>query len=556
MAEKAYAERLKIHGPEHLATIESYELVEYLGFGNGRQSLAFREKLFGKGHPEIAPSLMLMAGRRGREGAEKCVRDAMRLFQKINQGHSELAEAWTLLGRIQRLLDNAEDAGQTLEHALKHWEKIDPKHPRAARALAELAKVRSLSGDVAEADKLFGEALKRHFSDLDDDDLCKHFAYVLEETESDLRFEDPQLNHTEAYLTEMMRRGGSQIEKALAKHSKELTKKRQVWKDDFKQVPRNLEVVTALRRLQKKPDPIAVIVNGPAELEAIFPNVPDFDVALVNADEKRTPLGYMSGGNYRGGRQERWRLDVRDAKGRLVPLQHWDGDGGGIFGYSLLKPGQKWHTTLKARNFVDLIPGNYKLRVQYHDSDEIAGLNWLEGRIVCQSREIPLHIQPRVIQATSQDKKAIGQLLKKLDLKGEVKVLAGAYSKDAHSFIPPDSPAGRVLSFGWKAVPQMIDECLNEATPPRQRAWMLALLHSITTYHSPAAREGVLPAFIMASPGWVVRSSPNEAMGNGGTGWSEPQRLETSKIVLSNQLEFARRWEDFRKHLVVRPQPD
>ena len=144
----------------------------------------------------------------------------------------------------------------------------------------------------------------------------------------------------------------------------------------------------------------------------------------------------MSGGNYRGGRQERWRLEVRDAKGNQVPLQEWSGDGGGLFGYAILKPDQKWHTTLKVSSFVDLVPGDYTLRVQYHDSDEIAGMNWLAGRIVSQSEEIRLHIQPRVIDVTAKEKEAIAQLLEKLNMKGDVKVLAGSYTKGAAQVHP------------------------------------------------------------------------------------------------------------------------
>lgn len=317
--------------------------------------------------------------------------------------------------------------------------------------------------------------------------------------------------------------------------------------------PHNLEVLTALRRLQKKRDPLGVQIKGPVRMEAVFPHVPDIAVSLLNQDERHTPILYKSGGDYRGGRQERWRFDVRDAKGNVVRVRdRLENEGGGMYGHSILKPRQKWQTVLKVSNFVELLPGDYTLRIQYHDDDEIAASSWLGGRIVCQSSEMHLHIQPRVIDLSASERKTIARLLEKLNDKGDVKVLAGTYGKGDHEFIAPDSPAGQLLALSWKAVPQMIEESLNDITAPQQRAWMLALLFSITTYHSPVSEAGVLPAYAYAGSGWSVWFGTDEAMSSGGMSWSPPNRTDRSKIVLSKQLEFARRWEAFREYIVVR----
>jgi hypothetical protein len=56
-------------------------------------------------------------------------------------------------------------------------------------------------------------------------------------------------------------------------------------------------------------------------------------------------------------------------------------------------------------------------------------MNWLAGRIVSQSRKIRLHVQPRVIDVTAKEKETIAHLLEKLNMKGEIKVLAGTYHK-------------------------------------------------------------------------------------------------------------------------------
>jgi tetratricopeptide (TPR) repeat protein len=131
LATKAYQARLKMHGADHLETVESLDTKLFLEFGDAHQSITIREKLLGKGHPETAPSYLLLARSRPYyESAEKHIRQAMRLLQKINPEHADLAEAWTLLGHHERLQGNIEEAEQTLQHALKHWRRLDARHPR------------------------------------------------------------------------------------------------------------------------------------------------------------------------------------------------------------------------------------------------------------------------------------------------------------------------------------------------------------------------------------------------------------------------------------------
>ena len=554
-ADKAYIEQVKIRGTEHIETVEALDALELANSNDGRKSLEIREKLFGKGHPNCAAGHLLIARLRLHdEGAEQQIRLAMRLFQKTNPAHAELAVAWTQLGRHYRARNQLDRAAQTLEYALEKWHRLDEKHPLAAEAMAVLADIRGQKGQVIEADKLYADALERHFSDLRDEDICRHFTEVLLSRDVYRPSDgEPRLNDVEAYLTEMIRRGGSIIEKALVESAKELTPTAEAPRAELGKRPHNLEVLTALRRLQKKRDPLDVEVKGPVRMEAVFPHVPDIAVSLLNQDERHHPIRFKMGGDYRGGRQERWRFDVRDAKGNVVLVRdRLDVEGGGLFDHAILKPGQRWHTVLEVSNFVELLPGDYTLRIQYHDDKEIAASTWLGGRIVCQSPELHLHIQPRVIDLAATEKKTIARLLEKLNDKGDVKILAGTYGKGDHEFIAPDSPAGQLLALGWKAVPQMIEESLNDITPTRQRAWMLGLLYSITTYHSPVSEDGVLPTFAHGGSGWSVWFGTDEAMSSGGMSWSPSYRNDRSKIVLSKQLEFARRWEAFREYIVVR----
>jgi tetratricopeptide (TPR) repeat protein len=547
LAAKAYKARMKKFGAEHLETVESVDTLAALGrayddlrgenfigrshWSVEEMSLKVREKLLGKEHPNLVASHIAVARNRLRDAdAEKHLRLALKLLQKVNPRHPEIAETWTLLGRHLRLRAELHDADQVLKRALKPWRYHDDSGwpPRAARALLEVALLRGQQHKTAEADKLYQEALERHYFWSRDELLCDYLAKVPFHRRG-FGSDEMTLTSPEALLHEMMRRGGLVIEKALVKRSQDLAKKLKPAKSDI-EPHRNLEVLTALRRLQKLSDPVKIEVRGPARIEAIFPHIPDLDVALVNRDEKRVPVGYQAGGDYRTGRLERWRLQVRDAKGIDVPVVSYLSEfGGGLTGYAILKPDQKWEAALRVRSYVYLLPGDYTLEVQYHDLDSIAGLDWIGGRIVCKSDEIRLHVQPRVIDTSAAEQKTIADLIESLNGKDELRLLDGPYGKDHHKLIAPESPQGKLLSLGWKAVPKMIDEVTDEATSPRRRAWLLTILFTTTTCHNPHDEDGVLPDY--RGPGFS-RSG--------------------AKIDHEAQLRFARRWEAFRDYIVVR----
>lgn len=420
--------------------------------------------------------------------------------------------------------------------------------------LLKLANARGEAGKIAEADKLLLAATRLHFSRLNDEELCNRFARIVAERRYGSRSDSAAGPASiEGHLREMLRRGGPVAEKALQARVDRQTKAMQSGKPDRDGQPYNLEVLTALRRLQGQPDPVRIEVNGERDLESIFPNLPKFGVALVNRDGRKLPVSYCNGGDYRSGRLERWRFAITSVKGKATPAVFGEPIrfGGGLFAYSVLEPGQKWNTVLDARNYVELVPGNYSIRIQYHDSDELADRAWLGGRIVCQSDEIRLHVQPRVIDIAKADRLAAAGWIAKLESAGTVKVLAGSYGKDSHEFLPPESPAGRLLALGWKAVPPLLDAVTDGATPPVRRAWILGLLHSITSYHSPLWADGVLPNYRSQSAGWAVWYGNDGAMSSGGLG-SGGTSSGSGKIEPEKQLEFARRWESFRKHVVAR----
>jgi hypothetical protein len=442
--------------------------------------------------------------------------------------------AWQLF-----LLAVAFDGGQTFREA----------------ALLNLARARGEAGNIAEADKLLLDATQLHFIRLSDRELCDRFAKLIRWPRYEHRREGVVgLSSVESYLREMLRRGGPVIEKALQGHVDWQVKIMRSQEPERGRQPFNLEMLTTLRRIQKRPEPIRVEIRGDYELESTFPNVPNFAVALANRDGARLPVAYMEGGDYRTGRLERWRFAIESTKGEATLAEFGEllQMGGGLLNYSFLKPAEKWNANLTARDYVDLTPGDYTIRIQYHDSDTIAGNVWLGGRIVCQSAPIRLHVQPRVIDVSKKDRLTVAELLDKLETKGNVKILAGAYGKGSHDFISPDTPAGQLLAMGWKAVPQLIDAATNKETPPVRRAWMLGILYSITSRNPPCWKSGVLPDHLVRNSGWAIWYGIGDEQSSGGIGFASTSSVSNTKIVPEKQLEFARRWVAFRKYLVVR----
>lgn len=559
LAAKAYAVQIKHQGADSSETLEALQALELAESNepnsktDGLKSFRIREKLYGKDHPEMAHAELHMARLRRYGGPEKPLLASIPLFKRMNPEHGELPEVLFELAHNQRLgydLRTAKDFAkveQNLKDAIAAWERIQKDHPRAARAVVELAILQGEKGNGAEAQRIYKAARRLHFSSLSDQVVCELFSRIPFGYESSWDDHANLLSKPEAYLGEMLDRGGPVFERMLAPVVKNAINKRRAVSGVRDPVPRTLEMLTALRRLQGKRDPVAVETDSALDLESIFPNSPQLSVNLQNQDLVEEQVGFKKGGDYRSGRQERWRIEALDAKENQVTVrQRLDGHGGGLHGYDFLSRDKTWGTRLHFNSFLFLVPGDYRIRIQYHDDDQIAHLDWLADRIVCQSEEIHLHVQPRVLDLAAKENELAQQLIQKLGDQG-LRMYVGRYAgKAAHEFIAPDSPPGQLLRLGWKAVPAMIDATVDDKTPPRRRAWLLGLLYSITNWHDPTEEEGVLPGYRLVR-GYSL------SFGKSGfsSGWGEESRL-WGTIDLPKQIAFARRWREFRKYIVVR----
>jgi tetratricopeptide (TPR) repeat protein len=540
-----------------------------INFSLTDRSLAVREKALGKDHPDLVASLLVVARHlRGSDAetcalAEKHLRRAMQLVQKAHGDHQPLmGECLTVLASVYRKQRKYRAAEETQQKALALLRRtLGDRHPRVGVALCNLAAILFACRRDAQAESAFREALICHFSGLEDEELCHYFNHAQPPA---FHFDigppgEDVLRHREAYLHEMVRRGGRTIRAFLERKHREVWKRRRAMKPDGSDnPPSNLEILTALRRLQKKPDPLAVIARGPARRESIFPRLPDFEVALANVDAGKKLVGFTEGGDYGNGRQDRWRFDVRDAAGKPVPVKgYFHGplgsyDGGGLYRDANLKFGRSWNTTSHMESFIDLAPGDYTLRIQYHDHLIISGFTHLQGLIVFQSEPIRLHVQPRVIDVTKQDRDNARTWVAGIKDKDKLKVMAGAYGKDAHKFIAPESPAGKLLTLGWKAVPVLLVELENEELTPGRRAWLLSLLFSITGRNDPRDESGVLPGYSYYETGWEIWGGRDGRMTAVGVGFGSTGSVDWGEIDVGKQRRFAQRWRAFKDHIIVR----
>lgn len=332
----------------------------------------------------------------------------------------------------------------------------------------------------------------------------------------------------EACLTEIVRRGGNQWASILRERLDALNERRfDLYGDPTDVAPGsyfNLELLTALRRVQKQPDPLRIDIElANQEIRATPLSLPMLYVHIRNVDVEKQDVGFAFGGDYRSGRQARWRLSVVDAEGRTVPRRAQGGilTGGGLYQTGVLSHGESWETAIDARRFIAApLPGRYTLQVLYHNTRTIADQKDLSGLIVCESAELPLVVDPTVIELAEAERRAAAKWIAEINAREKLKVVAGTYGEWAYDFLPPESPQGKLLDMGLKSAPSLIDALRDDALRPEKRAWILSLLFSITGEHDPRAGS-ILGTYEYLEGPWEVWSGKP---GESSDGFASPAR--------------------------------
>jgi hypothetical protein len=296
----------------------------------------------------------------------------------------------------------------------------------------------------------------------------------------------------ERLLLEVVRRGGEGWKKFLAARHDALVRLIQspIPADRKRERERwglsNLHLLTALRRVQNRPDPLRILVGGKLERSYSVEDKPSFTCLITNLDEeKQTVYGFTDGGHYRSGRLERWRFEIYDEKGKMAPMATFIGFfGGGLSSWQTLEYGESWEAELPLKSYVGILaPGKYRMRVFYHNEHEIAPCEGIGDFITSHSADIALDVSPVKVYASDEKRRDARKWISKLPDTGPVKMAIGIF--ESKEFLNPDSPPGRLQRMYNSALPDLIDAVLDPNLKPGQRAWVLGLLFAITGHNDP-----------------------------------------------------------------------
>lgn len=323
------------------------------------------------------------------------------------------------------------------------------------------------------------------------------------------------------------------------------------WKENYEldRLSNNCELLTALRRIQKKADPLSIEVTQPKGLRAIPGKLPTFAVKLRSVDVEKTPVWTQLIPHFHGSRREaQWRFEVKTADGNILPVRPNTSlfrIAGGIKSDGWLKYGDYLDTILPMGDFIDIPePGEYTVTLLYHpklpiaDTADVAELDEL---LIFRSDSFPLTVDkgPKLIVEASQSIRAkVLSLVAELPDEGVVKIVGGVYDEDDFAFIPPESPAGRILNLNWQALPSLIDSLSDARLSRHRKAWVLSLLYGITAEHD------LNPVFSGALPAFEGMGGKNTLGGD----WNSDRR-----IIPREQDSLIAKWQRFRdQYLEIR----
>lgn len=333
---------------------------------------------------------------------------------------------------------------------------------------------------------------------MEDDELAREVRRILREDPADWK----EWEWIERALVEMVRRGGEHW-MPLLEESLGLLAERSY-------ADGQLEFLTALRRLQGKPDPLGVVIESPALLEPVFPDLPVVEYRVENMDVDGTTLVLMDGGSYRSGRFARFRFDVVPPSERSCTLLPDPSSfGGGLFQYSSIAPGVRLMQGAVPMSEYVLFqaPGDHVVRLQYHSAKDIA--SWDQQRvsraIVSSSNPFVVRWVPREIVLSTFETEALLAAIAALDETQPVLLTRHRYQEGLEPEGITDDNARSVLEAGWKALPPLLGVLGDSKVSPARKAWILALLYDLTGVLDPLSADGVIGACDWCA-GWRRKS--------------------------------------------------
>lgn len=250
-----------------------------------------------------------------------------------------------------------------------------------------------------------------------------------------------------------------------------------------------LTLVALLRRLDGKPDPVALRAQAPKPSE--FPALPTIEAEAWEMDAAgkagraywfREPAGFL------------FHLEIRDPRGRLVPVRdvaasRWEH---GPRQTSHVRDGNVM--VLALADFVEpshlLLPGRYTVVVHHSDAGGIDRPDGFLWAITFRSDPVAFDVTRRRVAATEADRKRYLEIAAQLPTTPSVDVFLKGYQPWAYGRVLPAEPAGKLLTVGWAAVPSLIEFASDPSQLAGRRAWAFAILRSVTGALNPADFRG------------------------------------------------------------------
>jgi hypothetical protein len=352
-----------------------------------------------------------------------------------------------------------------------------------------------------------------------------------------LRFRDANGRYqrlVETCLLEMARRGGGRW---VAFLRAELTRirsgddpRRTLFEEDL-----DLEYLTVLRRAEGRPDPLAIRIEGTTH-EGTYPDVPVLVCKATNVDRK--PFTITEGGSYRSGRFARIRVEAIAPDERLLPPTPSPFSfGGGMSRSRTLRPGGSVRFDVPIGYYVVFPgPGEYRVRIQYHDQRNIDSDPSGEGWIVSTSPTVTVRMKARPLKLTHRRLDEMAAWIDEIDTSRPVPIVDEPWRPGmAFPEGEPAAPEDRLFRAGWDAVPALLRKLDDETSDPRRRAWILAMLWNLTGLHPPAADEhlGAVGSCLL------LQRWPSSA---GGEGSEKPYGVRAGPTVPESQKKLVDLW--------------
>ncbi len=193
--------------------------------------------------------------------------------------------------------------------------------------------------------------------------------------------------------------------------------------------------LTAVNHAKKLPDPLPVVIKGKVNREVTFPEMPVFEVAVVNRHPENREVAWQEGGNYRHGRRESFGFEVRCDDGELMPITPpKSGVGGGIISFVELKNGGEWANSLPLASYIKrLPPGKYKVRAAYAFGQDVGMYPDKSATFMCFSEPVELVVSRRSIQLSTAERAQAERLCRALPTDQPVKIIEGSKDKGSQA---------------------------------------------------------------------------------------------------------------------------